>query len=112
MAEALFDTNVLIRGCKENKRLQGFTTVLNLIEFPKALTLDLQVLFPSSSDFKLALRLSTELYNIGSPIPTVDVVIAAMALNRGLRLVTMDKHFFIIQEVNKDFQLDYKLSFP
>jgi len=56
---------------------------------------NLKVLFPSKSDYILALKISTELLRVGKPIPVVDSVIAAVALNNGLRVITKDKHFFV-----------------
>ena len=52
-----------------------------MIEFPKALELDLVVIYPSKLDYELALKLSTELLRIGKPVPAIDAIIAAIALN-------------------------------
>jgi len=82
------------------------TTILNLIEFPKAIEFDLRVLFPSKSDYHLALIISTDLIKISKPIPAVDSVIAAVAVNNKLRLVTKDKHFLMVKEVKKSFKVD------
>ena len=76
-----------------------------MIEFPKALELDLVVIYPSKLDYELALKLSTELLRIGKPVPAIDAVIAAIALNRKLKLVTRDKHFTFIKEIKEDFEL-------
>jgi predicted nucleic acid-binding protein len=79
---------------------------LNLIEFPKAIEFDLQVLFPSKSDYYLSLRISTELQKAGKPIPAVDSLIAAIGLNNKLKLVTRDNHFLLIEKIMKDFKVD------
>jgi predicted nucleic acid-binding protein len=34
-------------------------------------------------------------------MPAIDLVIAAVALNNGLRLVTKDKNFLLVKEVEK-----------
>ena len=78
------------------------------IEFPKALELNLTVLYPSKSDYNLALKISTELLKIGKPIPAVDVVISAIAINKKLRIVTRDKHFLFVKDVVKDFEVVVK----
>ena len=105
MEKKLYDTSKLIECYKNGIPIRGYTTILNLIEFPKALELDLVVIYPSKPDYELALKLSTELLRIGKPIPAIDAVIAAAALNRKLKLVTRDKHFMAIKEIREDFKL-------
>ena len=58
MEESLYDTNTLIDLYREKETLEGCTTILNIIEFPKAMELDLRVLFPSKSDYHLALLIN------------------------------------------------------
>ena len=106
MEKSLFDTNRLIDAYRDGESLDGYTTILNLIEFPKAIEFNLRVMFPSKSDYHLALKISTELLKAGKPIPAVDSVIAAVALNNKLKLVTKDKHFLLIKNVIKDFRVD------
>ncbi len=106
MEESLYDTNRLIDAYKEKRTIDGYTTILNLIEFPKAMEFNLRVLFPSKSDYHLALIISTELIKAGKPIPAVDSVIAAVALNNKLKLVTKDKHFLQVKEVKKEFKVE------
>ncbi len=106
MEESLYDTNNLIDAYIERETLDGYTTILNLIEFPKAMEFNLRVLFPSKSDYHLALMISTELLKAGKPIPAVDSVIAAVALNNKLKLITKDKHFLLVKEVKKGFKVD------
>ncbi len=106
MEKSLFDTNRLIDAYREKETLDGYTTILNLIEFPKAIEFNLRVMFPSKSDYHLALKISTELLKAGKPIPAVDSVIAAVVLNNKLKLVTKDKHFLFIKKVMQDFMVD------
>ncbi len=106
MEESLYDTNTLIDAYREKETIDGYTTILNIIEFPKAMELNLRILFPSKSDYHLALIISTELLKAGKPIPAVDSIIAAVALNNKLKLVTKDKHFLMIKEVKKEFKIE------
>lgn len=106
MEKSLFDTNRLIEAYRDGESLEGYTTILNLIEFPKAIEFNIRVIFPSKSDHYLALKISTELLKIGKPIPAVDSVIAAVVLNNKLKLVTKDKHFLLIKNVIKYFMVD------
>ncbi len=105
MEKILYDTSKLIDIYKKDKKAQGYTTIFNLIEFPKALELDLNVLYPTKYDYNTALRLSTELLKIGKPIPAVDVVISAIAINNDLKVVTKDKHFLFVKEVENEFEV-------
>ena len=105
MEENLYDTSKLIDAYKKGEVIHGYTTIFNLIEFPKALELDLRILYPLKSDYNLALKISTELLKIGKPIPAVDAIISAIALNNGLRVITKDRHFLFVKDVRRDFEV-------
>ncbi len=90
---------------KRTRKIHGYTTIFNLVEFPKALELDLKVLYPTKSDYNLALKISTEILKIGKPIPAIDIIISAIALNNGLKVITKDKHFLFVKEVMKEFDV-------
>lgn len=105
MEKNLYDTSKLIDVYKRSGEIKGCTTIFNLVEFPKALELNLRVLYPLKSDYDLALEISTELLKIGTPIPALDVIISAIALNNGLRLITKDRHFLFVKDVRKDFEV-------
>jgi hypothetical protein len=105
MEESLHDTSKLIEAYKRGEQVSGYTTILNLIEFPKAIELNLTVIFPSRADYNLALEISTKLLKIGKPLPAIDIINAATAINNGLKLVTKDRHFLAIKEVKEEFNL-------
>jgi predicted nucleic acid-binding protein len=48
------------------------------------------------------------LLKIGKPIPAVDAVIAAFALNNGLKLITEDRRFLFVKEIKEEFNVDVK----
>ena len=104
MEQILYDTSSLINAFKQRKQLRGYTTILNVVEFPKLLELKLTVIYPSKSDYNLAIKLSKDLLKIGKPIPAIDIIIAAVALNRNMKLVTTDNHFAVIGEIRSDFK--------
>ena len=108
MEEALYDTSVLIELQKGGaKEVKGCTTILNIVEYPKALRIaGLRVIYPDARDYALALKISKDLYKSGKPVPAVDIVLAAVAINRGLRLLTEDRHFEYIKEIRKDLLLE------
>ena len=105
MEKSLYDTSKLIDAYKRNEKIQGYSTILNIIEFPKALELDLSVLYPARADYNLALKISTELLKMGKPIPAVDAVISAIAINNNLRVVTKDRHFLFVKDVVSGFNV-------
>ena len=108
MEKILHDTSSLIENYKLNiKEIKAFTTILNVIEFPKALEISkLEVLYPTHSDYKLAIKLAVSLLKIGKPIPAVDIIIAAIALNNKLTLRTKDKHFLVIKDIKPEFKVE------
>ena len=108
MEKILHDTSSLVENYKLNiKEIEAFTTVLNIIEFPKALEISkLEVLYPTHSDYKLAIRLAANLLKIGQPIPAIDIVIAAIALNNKLTLRTKDRHFLVIKNIKPEFKVE------
>ncbi len=75
------------------------------MEYPKALEKRFVVVFPKSNDYERALNISAKLYLIGKPIPAIDVLIASMALNRKIAVISKDKHFDAVQEVESDLIL-------
>ena len=107
MGESLFDTNRLIEFRKLNKKeLEGYTTIFNIIEFPKLLEYfkNLKIIYPSNQDYESAIILSQALYKIGKPIPPFDILIAAICYNLKLTLITSDKHYSLVKEIWNDFQ--------
>ena len=51
------------------------------------------------------MKLSKDVLRIGKPLPAIDIIVAAMALNRNMKLVISDKHFTVIREIRQDFKL-------
>ncbi len=110
MVEILFDTSALIELYKRRtKRPKGYTTILNIVEFPKALEIkDLMVIYPNPDDYKLAIVIAKNLLKAGKPVPAIDIVIAAIAVNRRMRLLTKNRHFQLIKEVENKLLLEAK----
>ena len=97
----MYDTNILISFWREEKRnIHGNTTILNIIEFPKALLMkNLVVIYPNPDDLNLALKISKDLMKRGTPVDCVNIILAAIALNRDLIVVTKDRDFEFIKKV-------------
>ena len=108
MEEVVYDTNQLINFLKSGKHnVRGFTTILNIIEFPKALDLkELAVIYPTLDDYDESLKISAALLRRGTPLPAVDILIASICIRRNLTLCTIDKHFTNIKSVRNTFNLE------
>jgi tRNA(fMet)-specific endonuclease VapC len=105
----LHDTNSLIALKKKQEALEegkDFTTIFSIIEYPKALELEnLTIIFPDKTIYEDAIKLSVLLLEKGIPIPAMDILIACIALNKNLELITTDKHFDFVKSVNNNLQL-------
>jgi len=108
MEEVVYDTNLLINLLKNGKfTVKGFTTIFNIIEFPKALDLrELGVIYPTLDDYDESLKIAASLLRKGKPLPAVDVLIASICIRRGLKLQTRDRHFMSIKSVRQEFRLE------
>lgn len=107
MAESIFDTSELIELRKSGDRdVEGYTTILNLIEFPKGVELErLKVLYPTREDCDTALLWSAKLLELGKPVPATDLMLSAISARVGLELITRDSHFKIIQSVARELKI-------
>jgi len=107
MEEVLYDTSALINLLKSGKQAaRGFTTILNIVEFPKALDLkELGILYPTVEDYDEALKIAVSLLKIGKPVPAIDIVTASVCLRRGLLLLTADVHFAHIRSIKSEFNM-------
>ena len=107
MEEVLYDTSIVVRIIAKNRqRIQGYVSILTIVEYPPTLNYASKILYPEKKDYHLAIKWQTLLRKKGNPIPAIDLVIAAQAYNRGLTLVTCDEHFRILKrEVAPDLKL-------
>ncbi len=95
----VLDTNLLIEGRR------GLTTILNVIEYPPA-SKGSRLLFPKREDFLKSIEIMVKLREIGKPVPAMDVIIAAMCMRRDLKLLTKDRHFLFVKEVEPEFRVE------
>jgi len=110
LEETLYDASTVIEiAAKNRQRLQGYISILTVIEYPPALTYATKILYPEKKDYHLAIKWQTLLRRKGNPIPAIDLIIAAQAYNKGLTLITYDKHFEILKrEAVPDLKLVLK----
>jgi predicted nucleic acid-binding protein len=100
----LLDTNVLIKcnklKMKPFKEGLTFTTILSLIEFPIASKYDeISVIYPSTIHYEQAFKNAILLREKGTPMPTIDILIGTITVEKNLILVSDDSHFENLQEV-------------
>ena len=108
MEEVIYDTSALINLLKSGKQIaNGFTTIFNVVEFPKVLCLkELGIIYPTVDDYDEALRISASLFSVGKPLPAIDVLIASVCIRRGLLLRTADEHFAHVKSVRREFKVE------
>lgn len=86
--------------------INGFTTIFNIIEFPKALDLKgLAVIYPTVDDCEESLELSVALLKRGTLIQAVDVMVAAICIRHNLTLISKDNDFTAVASARQDFKL-------
>lgn len=109
MEENLYDSSELIEIRKAGDEAEGYTTILNLIEFPKGAELRrLRILYPTRGDYDKALIWSAKLLQRGTPVPGTDLIVSAVSVRLGLQLVTRDQHFRVIKSAVKELRLQVK----
>ena len=97
----ILDTSIAIE-CKE-----GTISVFTVIEHPPSID-KFEILFPEDVDYIKAIEISEKLRKKGTPIGAVNIMIAAMLINRGARLIAKDKDFEYIKEIYSEF--DFRLE--
>ena len=110
MKKELYDTSVLILYWRKGiRRIDGYTTILNVIEFSKALLFkNLTVLYPTNRELENSIKIAQKLLKIGKPVGSIDIVLASVALGRDLVLVTVDRDFERIKEVIPELHIRFE----
>ena len=97
----LYDTSAVIElvARRRAKLVPGAVTAVTIVEYPPAAPRVLEVIYPRRRDYLLAATWQATLRRHGSPLPAADLIIAAVAYNRGMTLVTLDRHFNVLREL-------------
>jgi predicted nucleic acid-binding protein len=90
------------------EKKEGLTTIFSVIEYPKALKMKIEILWPKREDYTRAIEIMSGLLEIGKPVPAIDILIASMCVNRNLILNTSDEHFKFIKRVEPELKLKMK----
>ncbi|MEJ2780691.1 type II toxin-antitoxin system VapC family toxin [Stygiolobus sp. CP850M] len=102
--EKIYDTNVLIDLFKTSK-IKEFdyiiTSIFNVIEFPPILKYasKLIIIYPTKDDYTLALKMMVKLRELGKPVGIIDLMIASIAVQRNMIVVSNDKDIEVIKEI-------------
>jgi predicted nucleic acid-binding protein len=112
----LLDTNILIQlnklGIKQFNKEDIFTTILSLIEYPLGSKHDnITIIFPSIIQYEQAFKNALLLREKGTPIPTIDILIGTITVDKNLILVSDDLHFQYLQEVEPRLKIISSESF-
>lgn len=86
-------------------RSSGLITVFNVIEYPPCGNRSFEIVYPESMDYIRAIMIADKLRKAGTPLGAIDILIAAMGINRSLTLITKDKGFQAIKAVTPEFSL-------
>ncbi|HII73330.1 TPA: PIN domain nuclease [Sulfurisphaera tokodaii] len=81
--------------------------MLNVIEYPPILNLrnKLLVVYPTKEDYELALKIMVKLRKIGKPVNVVDIILASIAINHNMIVVTNDRDFDLIKKVEDKLEI-------
>ncbi len=102
MEEArILDTSAFIDGHR------GKITACTMLEHAPAFRSNASVIYPRDRDFLKAAEIGSKLFAQGTPVGGMDLLIAAVAINRQLPLATRDKDFGIIQKVESKLRIEW-----
>ena len=98
--QEILDTSIAI------ERPEGTITLFTAIEYPPSLKKSFDVIIPEIEDYIKAIEIADKLRSIGKPIGAIDIIIAAMCLNRSLKLITKDGDFKSVKSVFPELVLE------
>ncbi len=95
----ILDTSIVIDRVRDKKPIQEDITAVTFVEYPRIIFYKHfygGIIFPIRDDFILAHRIQLELLRMGKPQAFADLLVVAIAINRGEELVTHDRDFTYI----------------
>ena len=111
MAEKLYDTSAVIELIvkKKQKYIPGPMTIFTVIEYPPSIKYTSEIIYPTKRDYAQAIKWQIVLRKHGSSLPAIDLLIAAIAFNRSMELVTLDNHFKVIKQIEPQLKIINKI---
>lgn len=107
----ILDTSVVIEKVNNGEEITENITAITLIEYPPIRDYNKfrgNIFFINEDDQIQAYNLQIMLRDIGSPMSSGDLLISAICINRNEVLVTKDRDFLKIQEVEPRFRVIVK----
>ncbi|BDB99353.1 type II toxin-antitoxin system VapC family toxin [Saccharolobus caldissimus] len=86
------------------------TSILNVIEYPPILDLKdkLLAIYPTKANYELALKIMIKLRKVGKPVNVVDIILASIAINHNMIVITNDRDFDLIKKVEEKLEIQDK----
>jgi predicted nucleic acid-binding protein len=100
---SIIDTSLAIDRIAEEKAIEENITIVTAIEYPVILEykgFTGKVIYADKNDLDLALKLQFRLRERGTMKGAADLIISAIAINKGEALLTADNDFSDISEVS------------
>lgn len=63
------------------------------------------VVYPTKEDYEVALKIMVKLRKIGKPVNVVDIILASIAINHNMIVVTNDRDFELIKKVEDKLEI-------
>ncbi|BAD86184.1 predicted nucleic acid-binding protein, containing PIN domain [Thermococcus kodakarensis KOD1] len=100
----VIDTNIVIRRVKAGEEIRENITEVTVVEYPPVITYRKfhgEVLLITRRSIATAVELQRRLRKIGRPKQFADIMIAAICITNGEKLITHDSDFKDIREVSE-----------
>ncbi len=107
----IYDTSAVIEliARRKYRHIDGYITIFTVIEYPLVLNYVEKIIYPSKKDYMLAIKWQIELRRRGNPLPAIDLLIAAIAFNRDMEIVSLNRHFKDIKSIEPSLKLISKI---
>jgi len=93
------ETNEILDTSVAIGKNEGIVTIFTVIEHPPCSRKNFDILFPDMQDYLTSVEIATKLREKGTPVGAIDILIAAMGLNRSATIVAKDTDFSMIRLV-------------
>lgn len=97
--DEILDTSIAI------ERRSGNITIFSVVEHPPCANKEFTVILPEIYDYTKSIQIASSLRQKGTPIGAIDILIAAICLNRNSALVTADGDFKLVKNAFPELQL-------
>ncbi len=100
----VIDTNIVMTRVKEGEIIRENITEVTAVEYPPVIEyrkFQGDVLLITRKSIGIAIELQKRLRKIGKPKPFADVMIAAICIANGEKLITKDSDFKDIAEISE-----------